>query len=166
MAGGPVVVDTDVFSARLIANSMLARRYEPLLAGRGEIISLQTVAELRYGAQLSGWGPARLARLGAAIDAVEVVHTGEELIDTYVQLRVACTRAGHALHQRQHDADRWIAATALRLGIALVSNDHVFQDAPRLTLETLPRCRTPTPKQRLNEINGPTDGLRSHQPIR
>ena len=35
----PLVVDTDVFSARLIANSLLARRYEPLLAGRGEIIS-------------------------------------------------------------------------------------------------------------------------------
>lgn len=138
MARGPVVVDTDVFSARLIANSLLARRYEPLLAGRGEIISFQTVAELHYGAHLSGWGPARLARLRAAIDAVEVVHTGDELIDTYAQLRVACTRAGHALHQRQHNADRWIAATALRLGIPLVSNDHVFRKAPGLTLETLP----------------------------
>lgn len=41
MARGPVVVDTDVFSARLIANSLLARRNEPLLSGRGEIISFQ-----------------------------------------------------------------------------------------------------------------------------
>ena len=138
MARGPVVVDTDVFSARLIANSLLARRYEPLLAGRGEIISFQTVAELTYGARLSGWGSARLGRLNAAIDAVEVVHTGEELINTYAEFRVACTRAGHALHQRQHDADRWIAATALRLGIPLVSNDHVFRNAPDLALETLP----------------------------
>lgn len=52
MTRGPVVVDTDVFSARLIANPLLARRDEPLLAGRGEIISFQTVAELRFGAHL------------------------------------------------------------------------------------------------------------------
>ena len=47
---GPVVVDTDVYSARLIPDSTLARQYEPLL--------------------------------------------------------IACQRAGHALSQREHDADR------------------------------------------------------------
>lgn len=83
MARGPVVVDTDVFSARLIANSLLGRRYEPLLAGRGELISFQTAAELRYGALLKGWGPTRLAALERAIDGVEVVHSDDELIATY-----------------------------------------------------------------------------------
>ncbi len=78
MSRGPVVVDTDVCSGRLIANSLLARRYEPLLTGRAEVISFQTVAELRYGARLSGWGQVRLARLEAAIAEVEVVHTGGE----------------------------------------------------------------------------------------
>ena len=48
MARGPVVVDTDVFSARLIPDSLLARRYEPLLVGRVEFVSFQTVAELRF----------------------------------------------------------------------------------------------------------------------
>jgi tRNA(fMet)-specific endonuclease VapC len=138
MVRGPVVVDTDVFTARLIANSLLARRYEPVLVGRNEVISFQTVAELRYGAQLRGWGTNRLDRLEAAIAAVEVVHTGNELIATYSTLRVACAKTGHALHQREHDADRWIAATAIRLGIALVSNDGVFVGAPGLTLESLP----------------------------
>ncbi|WP_395154853.1 PIN domain-containing protein [Ilumatobacter sp.] len=137
MTRGPVVVDTDVFSARLIANSLLGRRYEPMLAGRGEVISFQTAAELRYGALLRGWGPTRLAALERAIDGVEVVHSGDELIAIYSRLRVACTEAGHALHQREHDADRWIAATAIRLGIPLVSNDGVFHKAPGLTLETL-----------------------------
>lgn len=137
MARGPVVVDTDVFSARLVGNSLLGRRYEPLLAGRGELISFQTAAELRYGALLKGWGPTRLAALERAIEGVEVVHSGDELIATYAHLRVACTEAGHALHQREHDADRWIAATVIRLDIPLVSNDGVFRDAPGLTLETL-----------------------------
>jgi len=66
-----------------------------------------------------------------------VVVDTDVLIASYSNLRVACTEAGHALHQREHDADRWIAATAIRLGIPLVSNDGVLRDAPSLTLETL-----------------------------
>jgi len=60
---GPVVVDTDVYSARLIPDSTLARRYEPLLVGRAEFVSFQTVAEVRYGALLRRWGDARLRRI-------------------------------------------------------------------------------------------------------
>ena len=87
---GPVVVATDVYSARLIPNSTLARQYEPLLLGRIEFVSFQTVAEVRYGALLRGWGTARA---------------------------------------------RWIAATAIRLGAPLVSNDRVFEKTPGLRLE-------------------------------
>lgn len=135
---GSVVVDTDVFSARLIPNSLLAQRYEPVLTGRNEFASFQTVAEVRYGAQLRRWGTARLRRLETAIARVEVVHSGDDLVREYAALRVACERAGHALHQRDHDADRWIAATAIRLGIPLVSNDGVFKDTPGLEWITVP----------------------------
>jgi predicted nucleic acid-binding protein len=44
---------------------------------------------------------------------------------------------GHALGQREHTADRWIAATAIRLGIPLVSNDRIFHGAPGVNLESL-----------------------------
>jgi hypothetical protein len=47
-------------------------------------------------------------------------------------------RIGHALHQREHDADRWIAAAALRLAISLVSNHGIFNDVPGLLFETAP----------------------------
>jgi len=133
---GPVVVDTDVYSARLVPGSGLARRYEPLLVGRVEFVSFQTVAEVRYGALLRGWGTPRLRRMEAEIARTEVVHSGRDLISIYADLRVACQRIGHSLCQRDHDADRWIAATALRLGIPLVSNDGIFEDAPGLALET------------------------------
>lgn len=133
---GPVVVDTDVYSARLIPDSTLARQYEPLLIGRAEFVSFQTVAEVRYGALLRGWGDARLRRMEAALGRIEIVYPGRDLIRTYAELRVACQRAGHALSQREHDADRWIAATAIRLGIPLVSNDGVFDNTPGLVLET------------------------------
>jgi hypothetical protein len=68
-----VVVDTDVYSARFVPNSQLALRYEPLLVGRPEVLSFQTVAEVRYGALLRGWGEARLRRLDVAISRAEVV---------------------------------------------------------------------------------------------
>jgi predicted nucleic acid-binding protein len=41
------------------------------------------------------------------------------------------------LAQREHNADRWIAATALRLGIPPVSDDTIFKAVPGLTLESL-----------------------------
>ena len=124
---GPIVVDTDVFSALLVPGSALARSYSPLLVGRPAFLSFQTVAELRSGALRRSWGSARLGRLDAEISRAEIVHTGPDLVDIYVGLRVVCEHAGHALSQREHDADRWIAATALRLGVALVSNDRIFE---------------------------------------
>ena len=135
---GPVVVDTDVYSARFLPDSALARRYEPLLVGRLEFVSFQTVAEVRYGALLRGWGATRLRRMEHEIAQTEIVHSGPELVEIYADLRVACQRVGHALSQRDHDADRWIAATAIRLGIPLVSNDRVFEHAPGLVVETAP----------------------------
>ncbi len=71
----------------------------------------------------------------AAISRIEIVHSGPEFIRVYAELRVDCQRAGHALSQREHDADRWIAATAIRLGVPLVSNDRVFEETPGLRLE-------------------------------
>jgi tRNA(fMet)-specific endonuclease VapC len=133
---GPVVVDTDVYSARLIPDSALARRYEPLLVGRAEFVSFQTVAEVRYGALLRRWGDTRLRRMEAAFSQIEIVYPGPDLISAYAELRVTCQRAGHALSQREHDADRWIAATAIRLGIPLVSNDGIFDNTPGLIVET------------------------------
>lgn len=72
----------------------------------------------------------------AEVARIEVVHTGAELIRTYAEFHVACQRAGQALSQREHDTDRWIAATAIRLGLPLVSNDGIFEKAPGLRLET------------------------------
>jgi predicted nucleic acid-binding protein len=134
---GPIVIDTDVFSADLVPGSRLAERYASLITGRPAFISFQTVAELRYGAIRRGWGDARMLRLEAKVQQVEVVHSGPELVAEYAQLRADCEAAGHALAQKAHTADRWIAATAIRLGLPLVSNDGIFRGAPGLQLETL-----------------------------
>ena len=133
---GPIVIDTDVYGAELVPGSKLAAQYEPIIVGRPAFISFQTVAELRFGALLRNWGEARLRKLDGRIAAAETVHTGPDLVAIYARLRVDCERIGHALAQRQHDADRWVAATALRLGIPLVSNDRIFANVPGLPVET------------------------------
>jgi predicted nucleic acid-binding protein len=134
---GPIVIDTDVFSADLVLRSRLTEPYAPIVTGRPAFISFQTVAELRYGALRRGWGEARMLRLDAKIARAEIVHTGPELVLAYARLRADCEAQGHALGQREHNADRWIAATAIRLGVPLVSNDTIFRNAPGLALETL-----------------------------
>ncbi len=137
-ARGPIVIDTNVFGADLVPGSRLAAVYEPIIVGRPAFISFQTAAELRYGALRRNWGEARMRRLEARIDEAETVHSGPHLVLIYARLRVECERIGHGLHQREHDADRWIAATAMRLGIPLVSNDGIFRDTPGLVLRTAP----------------------------
>jgi tRNA(fMet)-specific endonuclease VapC len=136
---GPIVIDTDVFSADLVWGSRLAELYAPIITGRPAFISFPTVAELRYGALRRGWGTARMLKLDAKIHAVEVVHTGPELVRVCAQLRAE--RAGRRTRARQgdHNPDRWIAATAIRLGVPLISNDTIFRGVPGLALESLAR---------------------------
>ena len=134
---GPVVIDTGVFGADLVPGSPLTVLYEPVIAARPAFISFQAVAELRYGALRRSWGESRMLKLRSKINRAEVVWAGPELVETYAKLRAECEAAGHALAQRPHDADRWIAATAVRLGVPLVSHDSVFRNVPGLILETM-----------------------------
>jgi predicted nucleic acid-binding protein len=78
-----------------------------------------------------------MLRLDVKLRNVEIVHSGPQLVPIYARLRADCEAASHALGQHEHDADRWIAATAIRLGIPLVSNDRIFRGAPDLRFETL-----------------------------
>jgi predicted nucleic acid-binding protein len=125
-----------VFGAELVPGLPLAVRYDPFLVGRPWVISFQTVAELHYGALKRNWGVRRVRELNRRIEAAEVVYPGPDLVSLYAELRARCERIGHALGQRDHDADRWIAATAIRLRVPLVSDDGIFRAVPGLTLET------------------------------
>lgn len=133
---GPVVIDTIVFGADLVPRARLAPIYE-IIVGRPAFISFQTAAELRYGALRLDWRDAHMPKL-AMINEAEIVHSGAGLVLTHARLRVDCERVGHALHQRDHDADRWVAATAVRLGIPSFRT-RVFENVPGLPVETAPK---------------------------
>ena len=136
-APGPVVIDTGVFGARLTLRTRpLATLYEPLIEGHAALISFVTVAELRFGARLAGWGPERLESLERQMERAEIVWPGPGLTDTYAALRAWCVRSGHGLGQKDHEADRWVAATAIRLRIPLVAHDAIFANVKDLRLLT------------------------------
>jgi tRNA(fMet)-specific endonuclease VapC len=134
---GPVVIDTGVFAARLTpSGNLLAARYRTLLEGRPVVISFVTVAELGYGARLAGWGPGRLRRLEYEIARAEIVWPGPNLVEAYASLRTWCVRTGHGLGHKEHEADRWVAATAIWLQVPLVAHDGIFANVKDLELLT------------------------------
>ena len=64
---GTVLVDTNVFTARLRERSPLATQYAKHLFGQRIALAPQTVAEARYGALNANWGPARTQRLARLV---------------------------------------------------------------------------------------------------
>jgi predicted nucleic acid-binding protein len=137
-----VVVDTSVISTEL-DDRLRGRRqdYDPHLRGRSLLLSFQTVTELHYGALRAGWGELRTRRLQRLLtEETRPVESDPKMAAIAARLRVDCERIGHALAAKEHEGDRWVAATAIRLGVPLVAHDGIFFDAPGLQLITeLPR---------------------------
>lgn len=134
----PHVLDTGVFSAHLApAGRSITDRYASRYGDEAMVVSFATVAELRFGARRADWGPRRLADLDALFGRARVVWPGPALLATYVALRAECATAGHGLAAKIHEADRWIAATAIQLDLSLISTDSIFRGVPGLELEAL-----------------------------
>jgi predicted nucleic acid-binding protein len=132
-----VVIDTMVVSWLFDDRpNPLADRYRTLINGRPAVLAFQTVMELRYGALRAGWGDLRRRRLERSIAELSVVQPDDQMITACAVLREQCVRRGHGLADRLHDRDRWIAATAIRLRVPLVSHDGVFAETPGVELIT------------------------------
>lgn len=131
-----VVVDTMVVSSivNAVREPSLAADYRALIAGRPTLVSFATVTEMRYGALKAGWGELRRRGLERDLARFTIVQPDDRLMQVCAELRASRERAGHALGQKIHEADRWIAASAIRLEVELVSDDSVFADVPNLTV--------------------------------
>ncbi|MGH2930594.1 MAG: PIN domain-containing protein [Solirubrobacteraceae bacterium] len=133
---GAVLVDTNVFTAPLRSDRKLEALYARHTFGRQLAVAPQTVAEARYGALTARWGPRRIGAVVRLLGGVRVVPVDDETTEQVAQLRNESRRIGHALHQRHHNADLWIAASAIRWGFPLVAHDAVFVGCPGLDLRT------------------------------
>jgi predicted nucleic acid-binding protein len=99
------------------------------------VVSFVTVTEMRFGAIKAGWGEIRRRSLERVLARLVVVQPDDDLMRTCAELRAACLAAGHALGQKVHEADRWIAATAIALGVELISVDAVFDNVAGLAVQ-------------------------------
>jgi predicted nucleic acid-binding protein len=131
-----VVVDTMVISWILMDQRPYADAYKSLIDTRPLTFTFQTVMELRYGALHANWGELRRRRLDRDISQFSLLQADDELSTVCAELRHRCSQIGHALGDKIHDGDRWIAAAAIRLSIPLVSDDGVFAGVPDLELIT------------------------------
>lgn len=104
------------------------------MTGRSIFLAAQTVAELRYGALVAGWGDPRRLRLETALGATTVVPVTDRLISEVAELRYECRRGGYPLAADSHAADLWIAASACHIGAPLLTADSIFDDAPRVVV--------------------------------
>jgi PIN domain nuclease of toxin-antitoxin system len=77
-----------------------------------------------------------MERLSRLIARARVLPVDIDTIEAVAQLRNECRQMGHGLHQRGHNADLWITATAIRWRIPLVAHDAVFDGYPGLELRT------------------------------
>lgn len=128
-----IVVDTGVFSASI--SRRRRQEYRPLvnlMAAQQVFLAAVTVSELRYGALVAGWGETRRRRLEDSISATTVVPVSDGLLTRVAELRLACRRIGHPLHDRSHANDLWVAASAIHVHAALLTADEIFADTPGL----------------------------------
>ncbi len=117
--------------------SPLAEPYEELIGDRPIVVAFQTVMELRFGALNAHWGDLRRRRLDRELAKYSLMQADDAMATVCAEIRHRCVQIGHALGDKIHDRDRWIAAAAIRRSLPLVSHDGVFDKAPGLDLLTI-----------------------------
>lgn len=112
------VVDTDVISYLFRLDSR-ADVFQPVLGEAIAFVSFMTVAEIERWALARNWGSARRARLTAFLEPFSIVLVDRSLCRTWAGVVDRARRNGRPIQT----ADAWIAATALSLGVPLVTNN-------------------------------------------
>jgi predicted nucleic acid-binding protein len=121
------IADTSVFIAHESGRSLRVHALPDRLA-----VSVITIGELRagvLGATDVLTRDRRLATLTAAL-ALDPVPVDNEVAAAWARLRVLLRERG----QRMTVNDSWIAATAMALGVVIVTQDDDYVDVPGLTV--------------------------------
>lgn len=98
-------------------------------------VSVITIGELRAGVLAAAdveTRDRRLATLTQAL-ALEPIHVDAEVAESWARLRLLLRDS----QQRMPVNDSWIAATALALGVPLVTQDDDYVDVPGLAVITV-----------------------------
>jgi tRNA(fMet)-specific endonuclease VapC len=113
-----VLVDTDVMSF-IIRDQAHASLYRKHLDGRILAISFMTQAELLRWSVQNAWGDRRQAELLEHLSYSAVYRVDDELCDTWAWTMASAAWSGNPIQC----ADAWIASTALRYDLPLVTHN-------------------------------------------
>lgn len=113
-----LVLDTNIVSY-LFKRTKEAALYLPHIAGKAQLISFQTVAELDYGIHKANWGINRIEQLEAYLTRFTVVPHTRSLSQSWAEAKNLAQLNG----RRIEAADAWVAAAALEYGVPLVTHN-------------------------------------------
>lgn len=132
-----VVVDTDIISFHVKEDTRFAA-YASELAGKRMIMSFMSLAELLYWQRRNSWGEIRRRRFRQSIESLYVLYpVYASLCDRWAEIRLEMVLKGRQLET----ADAWIAATAIQIGVPLVThNAKDYQHITSLQLITRPNA--------------------------
>jgi tRNA(fMet)-specific endonuclease VapC len=106
------------------AYSPQRKAYSPDLAGHTLALSFQSVGELFYWAEQNNWGPAQRAALDRLLSRFVIIPYDIELARAWARVMTHAKAIGRRLDA----GDAWIAATALRHQLRLITHDADFED--------------------------------------
>jgi predicted nucleic acid-binding protein len=127
-----VLLDTNIVSY-LFKGDTRAALYEPHLLNRELAVAMMTVAELFQWAATRNWGQARMRRLEETIQNYTILPMDIETCRLWAAVRVQRSAGGHPISSQ----DAWVAATALRFQLSLVTHNPAdYQGVSGLTVIT------------------------------
>jgi predicted nucleic acid-binding protein len=115
---GTVVLDTDVASF-IFKDDSRVRLYRPHVHGKLWAISFQSVAEFEQWAILRHWGERRKKDLEEFLKSFVLITPDRKLCKLWAQVRAQAKLQGSPIET----ADAWVAATALRFDVPLVTHN-------------------------------------------
>lgn len=125
-----LVVDTDVASF-IFKRDTRAALYVPHLSGHMLVLSFQTLAELELWSLAAGWGARRKQELAQYLRRYIVEDSSPLLCRRWAEVQDSARRRGRPIAA----ADAWLAATALLLGVPVVThNEAHFSAVPGLSV--------------------------------
>ena len=113
-----LLLDTNIVSF-LFKGDTRIKTYEPHLKGFKLAVSFMTVAELYQWAAVRKWGVNRTRQLEIALQNYVVLPFDIDLCRLWGQIRAGCRSAGRPISPQ----DAWVAATAVRFEIPLVTHN-------------------------------------------